>query len=85
MGSVKSTELIPYGGQFAKGGFTSTTYFKVNNTEKGTSGTTCSGKGPVDGDVRVIIPGNAVDIKTGNIVTSTTCSVCKANFEPITE
>jgi hypothetical protein len=85
IGSAKKIELIPYGGQISKGGFTSTTYFKVNNTEKGTTESTCSGKGPVDGDVRVIIPGNASQIQTGNIVTGTTCSVCKANFSPITE
>jgi hypothetical protein len=85
MGSVKTTELIDYGGEISKGGFTATTYFKVNNTEKGTSGKTCSGNGPVDGDVRVIIPGNASNIKTGNIVTGKTCTVCKANFDPITQ
>jgi hypothetical protein len=83
IGSVKTIELIDYGGEIPKGGFTGTTYFKVNNTEKGKSGTTCGGKGPVDGDVRVTIPGNATNIKTGNIVTGSTCSVCGANFDPI--
>ena len=83
IGSVKTIESIDYGGEIPKGGFTGTTYFKVNNTEKGNSGTTCSGKGPLDGDVRVTIPGNATNIKTGNIVTGLTCSVCGANFDPI--
>jgi hypothetical protein len=83
IGSAKTTELIDYGGEIPKGGFTGTTYFKVNNTEKGNSGSTCGGKGPVDGDVRVTIPGNATNIKTGNLVTGLTCSVCGANFDPV--
>jgi hypothetical protein len=85
IGSTKKSEQIPYGGQIPKGGFSGTTYFKVVNIEKGTSGNTCSSKGPVDSDVRVIIPGNATNIQTGNLVTGLTCSVCKASFDPITQ
>jgi hypothetical protein len=85
IGSVKTSEQIAYRGQIAKGGFSGTTYFKVTNIEKGKSGDTCNGKGPVDSDVRVIIPGNATQITTGNLVSGTTCSVCGANFSPITQ
>jgi len=85
IGGSKTTSQIPKGGSIAKGGFTSTKTFKVVNIEKGSSGTTCDKRGPKDSDVRVIIPGNATSITSGNIVSSPTCGACGANFSPIRE
>jgi hypothetical protein len=83
IGSSKTSEQIPNGGSIAKGGFTSSKTFKVVNIEKGNSGTTCDKRGPKDSDVRVYIPGNATNITSGNIVTTSPCTVCGADFNPI--
>lgn len=85
IGSRKTTEQIPFGQSIVKGGWSATTTIKIVNIEKGNSSNTCDGRGPKDSDVRVLIPGSVTSISKGNMVTGTTCSVCGANFDPITQ
>jgi len=83
LNTVKSTETISYGSSVFRGGFTAASTIKIVNIEKGNSGTTCNKRGPKDSDVRVYIPSNATQIKTSNIVSGSTCTVCGADFNPI--
>jgi len=65
-----------------KGSFSSPTEVKVQNIEKGQSGKTCGGKGPIDSDIRVYFPSGVTSTSVSKTPTGDVCTVCSAYFKP---
>ena len=61
---------------------TTTHTVRITNIEKGGDGKLCNGKGPGDGDVRVLIPANVTNIVVRGLPAENKCSVCGVSFLP---